>query len=102
METSSKIEMVIEMRHGVVSSWEKIDDQQFLRQLVDIAMHAPMTAGDLIAHAFKAWLSSPEGQRVVAVVEGIRDIAENGGHDFDGVLDELEAILKGEDDPGDD
>ena len=98
-ENGWKPKMTLTFRHGKISSCETINDDEFLRQLVDILEYLPMSTAELFEHAFKCWLKSPEGVRIAAIIQSKREIARGDIHDFDDVLEELEAILRG-DDPG--
>jgi hypothetical protein len=98
---TSKIEMVITLRAGVRTSYETIDDQEFLGKLLEIEEWSLRTPGELIRRAFEVWLRTAEGQRVTGIIEGKKAIAAGDVHDFDDVIAELEVILRGEDSPGD-
>lgn len=100
METGSKLEMTITARSGRISLWEKVDDLAFLQPLFEIYESGPLSMGELIAHAFKRLLKSREGQDILAIIQGRKEIAAGDWHDMDDVLAELEAIIRGED-PGD-
>ena len=96
-----KPELTITYKHGHLSGWEKVDDEAFLRQLFAIYEYSPLSAGELLKHAFKHWLKSREGQDVLAIVQGRKEIAAGNWHDLDDVIDEIQAIIDGTD-PGDD
>jgi hypothetical protein len=94
---ASKVEMTINLLRGNTESWEKVHDQEFIKQLVEICEYAALSAGELLAHAFRAWLKGAEGQRILGIIEGKKAIAAGDIHDMDDVLKELEGIVRGDD-----
>jgi predicted transcriptional regulator len=105
MSDTSKVEMILSTRQphvngvGYVSSTERLDDD-LAAQLADISKYSLRTPGELLGHAFWTWLKSAEAQRIMAIINGRKEIAAGDVYDFDDVLAELEAIIRG-DDPGD-
>ncbi|WP_374311761.1 hypothetical protein [Dongia sp.] len=89
--------MTILLKHGNSSSRETVYDHDFLRQLVNIVEYVPLSTAELFEHTFKAWLKSAEGVRVQAIIQGRKEIEAGNWHDFDDVMNELEAILRGDD-----
>lgn len=77
-------------------------DAELLAQVDRIAASSGKSRQEVIEFIIAAWLKSRDGRDTMAIVEGREDIEQNGGHDFDDVIAELEAIINGTDDPGDD
>lgn len=65
-----------------------------LRDIEAIASACERTRSWVIVRALRAYLAD-EGRDILSAIEGRREIEAGGGHDFDAVLAEIRAIVKG-------
>jgi predicted transcriptional regulator len=65
-----------------------------LAEIEDIAQICNRTRSWVFVRALKSYLAA-EGREIIEIAKARRDVDEGLGHDFDDVIDEVDAIVKG-------
>lgn len=65
-----------------------------LSEIEQIAAICDRSRSWVFVRAIKCYLAA-EGREIIELAEARRDVENGKGHDLDGVIDEVEAIIKG-------